>query len=459
MDINDLRKLRGQKIDAAEAIAKKADEEKRVMTDEEHKLFDEHMTEADNLSGEISRLEKLASAKALLQPDTTAQRGCQVDQPGTASARENLESRIFATAHREQLGVFGRLGLSPDDARRAGVRAGMWLRSLVYGDRRAEAWCHDQGLEFRVMTEKDNTAGGVLVPIELERAIIDLRLLYGAARRLCRIVPMGSDTRSVPRVIGNTTAYAATEAPSSDYTTSEMSFDMVNLVAKTFYVFTKMSRELEEDSIISLADAIASDMAWALAKKEDQCWIDGDGSSTYHGMIGVRTKMVDGNHAGSYLDATAGDDQWGEYIRADFHTLMGKLPSYAEPGARWIVHNVGWTGTMQRLMGDGGGNNASDLANLNRGVRTFLGYPVELVEAMPSDATALDAVVTFLFGNPAQACTFGDRRGFTMQVLRELYAVQGKIGILASERIDIVTHDIGGSSAAGPLVGLRGNTS
>jgi HK97 family phage major capsid protein len=55
------------------------------------------------------------------------------------------------------------------------------------------------GGNLKAQAEGVNTAGGFLVPSEFETAIIDLREEYGLFRNECRMVPMGSDSMTIPR--------------------------------------------------------------------------------------------------------------------------------------------------------------------------------------------------------------------------------------------------------------------
>jgi HK97 family phage major capsid protein len=89
----------------------------------------------------------------------------------------------------------------------------------------------------------------------------------------------------------------------------------------------------------------------------------------------------------------------------------------------------------------------------------FLGYDVVISQKMPTSTSALDAVVVFLFGDMSKAVTFGTRGGLRVAQSEHRYFEYRQIGIVGSERIAIVVHDIGDASNAGPLVGLRGNTS
>jgi len=223
-----------------------------------------------------------------------------------------------------------------------------------------------------------------------------------------------------------------------------------------------MSSELVEDSAINLAELVSQNIGWGMAKKEDECLIDGDGSATYGNMIGLRTKMVDGSHTGSYVDATAGHNLISEIDTADLLGLMQLLPEYAAADAAFFCSNRCWVDAFLAVMLASGGVTAGEVAN---GVRkAFYGAPIITSPAMPagaSDTDYNDLIICF-YGSMRQAVTFGDRRGLRVEVLRERYSDTDQVAIKATERIDIVAHDIvqvDDSTAPGALIGLRGNTS
>src|SRR6185437_11833849 len=127
--------------------------------------------------------------------------------------------------------------------------------------------------------------GGFLVPPEFGNDMIILREMFGVFRRNAKIVPMTSDTRSDPRRKSGLTAYFTSEA--SQITESKKGWDRVNLTAKKIAVLTKMSSELNEDSMVNLGDDLAGEIAYAFASLEDDCGFNGDGSSTYGGIVGL----------------------------------------------------------------------------------------------------------------------------------------------------------------------------
>jgi HK97 family phage major capsid protein len=137
---------------------------------------------------------------------------------------------------------------------------------------------------------------------------------------------------------------------------------------------------------------------------------------------------------------------------------VAALPQYADGNARFICSRVAKALVFDPLLRAGGGNNKSDIAG--RMLNTYLGYPIEIAQKMPAGvATDYNNLPMILFGDLSAAVSMGTRRGVTVQVLNELYAANGQIGVIASERFDINVHDVGTSSAAGPLVALMGSSS
>ena len=62
-----------------------------------------------------------------------------------------------------------------------------------------------------------------------------------------------------------------------------------------------------------------------------------------------------------------------------------------------------------------------------------------------------------VFGDLTQAASFGDRRQTTIQISDSALNAfeQDELAIRGTERFDINIHDIGDSSNAGPVVGLK----
>jgi len=345
-----------------------------------------------------------------------------------------------------------------EGAQERAYRAGMWFKGLVgkfiprYRDERVEQYLRDQGLA-RAMSEGMGSEGGYLVPDELSPAIIDLADKYGAFRQNADVYPMKGDTLSVPKSAGDPTAAFVTE--NGTIAESSGSWAQVNLTAKKLGTIVRVSTELIEDSVIDVADRLALQLGRTFAKKEDECGFLGDGTSAYGGMTGVFVKFLESGCAGSKVAATTDHDLFSEIDAVDLSKLMAALPEYAHEGAKWYCSQVAWSMLFWRLMSQAGGNNASDMAG--NVPKAYGGYPVVTSPTLPAGAaTDYTGAMMIAFGNLRLSSKFGARRDIRIQVLNETYAAYDQIGVMATERFQIVNHDCGTTTVAGPIVGLVG---
>src|ERR1700676_1231948 len=185
-------------------------------------------------------------------------------------------------------------------------RAGQWLLAAIYHNEKAAAWCKTNGVRLvKAAGETIDSAGGFIVPSDLANAILDIRDSYGAFRRRARIVPMASDSTSVPRRPGGTGASFIGEGASASVDTGT-NVDQVSLTAKKIGTLIQISSELEEDSIVDIVDFVANEIGLAFAVKEDDCAFNGDGTSKYGKMRGISSIVLDGNHNKAKVTAASG---------------------------------------------------------------------------------------------------------------------------------------------------------
>jgi len=447
MSIIELRESRKSNVESAQAILDAAEAADRDLTPAEAKKFDNHCTRAEELTTAIERREKLAEHHAEASALVPRRAPPIFDPTGAAN------DPVFHMRRPGQLRAFA----NTRDGREDAHKAGKWLQATILGDRRAETWCRDRGIEvdFRAAhSEGVNTAGGALVPSELDRVIISLRESYGIFRQNSRVVSMGSDSLSIPRRSGGLTAYFVGE--NTEGTESDTAWDNVSLSAKKLMCLSRMSSELSEDSIISVADMLADEVALAFATKEDGCGFNGDGTSTYGGVNGIVTQLNAGvGTLAGCVDATSTHDTLAEVTLADLMYVVGTLPTYALRGAKWYTSQYGWATIFQAISAAGGGNTIQTLSGMVG--PAFLGYPVVVSQSLPSTGT-LNNQVMLMFGDLALASTMGDRRGIRFRLSEDRYWELDQIGVKGTERFDIINHDIGDNTTAGPVVALIGNT-
>ena len=320
------------------------------------------------------------------------------------------------------------------------------------GHRKSIDWCSANGLITKGHTESVNSAGGFLVPEEFESSLISLRERYGVFRRNAKIVPMSTDTKRMPRRKTTLTAYAVGEAAAG--TESQQVFDQVNLVAQKFMVLTTASNELNEDAIVNLGDDIANEIAYAFALKEDECGFNGDGTSTYGGIVGVIPEIEGISSAAGIFDATL-SSAYSDLTIANLMSFVAKLPAYADsPNCKFYCSKAFYHGAIEQRVYQSGGVTAREVRDGNA-TPTLFGYPVEFVQVMRKSYTA--DTIQCLFGDLAMAAYFGDRRqtsiAFSDSALNAFE--QDEIAVRGTERFDIKVANLGDATDAGPIVALK----
>lgn len=344
-------------------------------------------------------------------------------------------------------------------------RFGMWALATLgksigsFAGRfpQAEKFVADQGLLTKLHQGNVNTTGGYLIPDEFDTDLIDLREQFGVARRVLNIKPMQGDTLTIPRRVSGLTAYFVAEGAAG--TESTKGWDQVRLTAKDLMVLSRMTNQLSEDAVINIGDDLAGEISYAFANKEDECAFNGDGTSTYGGIQGIRHKLNATGTAGIITQASG--STWGAITLVDLEGVVGKLPQYADTAnASWLMHRAFYYNVCVRLLLAAGGTTATETAEGNRKARPlFLGYPVEFSQVYPA-ATASGHIAATL-GDYTLGATFGDRRQDTISfsehatVGGESVFERNEIAIRGTERFDINVHDVGDSSNAGPIVGIK----
>ncbi len=464
--VAELKQDRLTLVHAAEGILDTIDQADRVMTPDEKTTYDTAVAGIEVLNTSIADRVKLeVAAKPTF--DTPSPRipreqpsnrldDTEIDgeQPQATIRQTHNGPRIEIPRSYSKLTAFAKTPAGE----LAAYRSGMFFLATVYGNSNAKEWCRKNGVGTRAaLSEGVNTAGGVLVPDEFERSIIDLRETYGVFRQNVRVRPMGSDNLTVPRRTGGLTAYFVSEGAA--LTESDASWDSITLVAKKLVVGTRMSSEVQEDAIIDLADTLAEEMAYAFAIKEDQCGFTGTGIGSDAGIVGVLVKAIDGNHALAKVTASGSAnsaDVLTEITVDHLLDLMAAIPLYAKAGSAWYCGPVAQELVFNAVKTAAGGNTGDSLSNAV--TPRFLGYPINVSPVFPDNATTdYSAAVMIAFGNLAMAASMGDRRGIRVALSTDKYFSEDQIAVKCTERFDINVHDLGSASVKSPFAVLVGN--
>jgi HK97 family phage major capsid protein len=365
----------------------------------------------------------------------------------------SLEIRGVPVPHHTQLRAFNE---RPEDVEVA-YRMGRWIKATFFKHPDDIQWCKDHGVEARALGENANSTGGALVPTDFASRVVRLVENYGTfASSPVEKVTMTRDTMIIPKRVTGTTAYFIGEGVAVQE--SQPSYANVQLVARKLAVSSRMSSEVVEDSLISLADALAAEFATSLAFQIDQCGWIGDGSSNFGGITGIVNKLNNGSYPNSMQTADAGRVSFETLTISDFLKLVAKLPLYARQGAQWYISPAGYAASMARLRYAAGGNTIADLGG---GVtETFLGYPVNQVHVMNSTLGSDPSAVKVLFGNLALSSIYARRRDFSVRMYDQVYATTDQLLLQGTLRFDIVHHtlsskDGSGTDISGPVTALK----
>lgn len=328
--------------------------------------------------------------------------------------------------------------------------------------------CRDRGIDIEslspIMAEGGNAEGGYLVFPEFEATLIDLKEQYGVYQRNAFTIPMGSDTLTIPRRAGGTTVYYPDE--NAEITKSSMTFDNITLTAKKYAQLTRWSTELNEDSVIAMADMLVGEMAYQFSLAEDTNGFKGDGTSAFASTIGVMFKLI--NAAGgteptaSVFTAESGNTTIATLDLGDWESAVGILPVYAEGRARWYMSKTTFFGGPAALMNAAGGNTSAMLAS--GAPPRFLGYDVEFTQVMPAKSTIVgtdaNAIVSIaaLLGDLSMTGYMGQRRGVTVRTSDQRFIEFDQLAITATQRIainNVVGDAVDPTGVAGPMVALQ----
>jgi HK97 family phage major capsid protein len=222
----------------------------------------------------------------------------------------------------------------------------------------------------------------------------------------------------------------------------------VELIARKWKAWTKMSDELNEDSLVSMADELATEAAIAFAYAEDNAGFNGDGSASFHGITGVLNAV----NAGSVYTALAGNTAFSTLDMEDFLSMKGRLPMFPGIVPAWFVSHEGYSASIERLMLAAGGNTVANVAD--GGLPRFLGAPVVVTNVLNSTLGAQTSTNLLAYGDLRMAALLGDRRQMTMSLTDQRYWDTDQIAVKTTERIDINVHSRGTTTAAGAIIVL-----
>ena len=275
---------------------------------------------------------------------------------------------------------------------------------------------HGRPLVHNVLSTTPDADGGYLVPDDFERNIVMALEEENVIRKLAKVITTQHE-RKIPVAVGH--SVATWTAENAAYTESNPTFGQKTIDAYKLTDLARVSIELLQDSAFDIEDYLMREFARAfgIAEEEAFCVGDGDGKPT-----GIFT--ANGGEVG--ITAAANNA-----IAADeLISLIYSLKSPYRRNASFLLNDA--TISAIRKLKDGNGVYLWQPALQADEPDKLLGYDLYTSPYAPVMETGAYTVAFGDFKN----YWIGDRAGRTVQRLNELYATNGQIGYVSTERVD-----------------------
>ena len=377
MTVNELRAMRAKAWESAKNFLDSHRNENGMLSLEDTKTYEEMEARIVNLGKEIERQEKMdAMEREMAMPVNTP----ITTKPENTKADEKK-------------------GRASDAYRKA-----FWngMRSKYAG-------------VSNVLSEGTDSEGGYLVPDEYENTLVQALEGENVIRGRSHVITTSNGTHKIPVVASKGEASWIDE--NGAYPEDDDTFAQVNIDAHKVGTIIKVSEELLNDSAFNLESYFAQEFARRIGTKEEDAFINGNGSSK---PTGILTSAEVGVTAASDKTITADE------IIDLFYSLKG---SYRR-NAVWVLNDS--TVKVIRKLKDENGQYIWQPALKDGDHDTLLGRPILTTGAMPEIAADAKPVI---FGDLSYYW-IGDRQGVTFKRLNERYADMGQVGFLASKRVD-----------------------
>jgi HK97 family phage major capsid protein len=320
-----------------------------------------------------------------------------------------------------------------------------WLRASVKFRSDSMAFSRLDGAEQRALSEGIDTAGGFLVPPDIQAEVLQRTAQSAIFRRLARVVNTSRDRVVFPRVEANTSSGSiyssgfvggwAGETPT--FTDTDPTFGTFEITIKKARVATKLSNDFIADSATNILSWLAVNGAENMALVEDNAFIIGAGTSLVPlGILndtGITTVLIENSNSANNISNDSTSIAAGTSSGHRIIDLAYALPAQYTANAVWVVSRN--TEGKIRKLGDTSGRflwpEMSGSA-LGAAPSSLLGFPLYNSDWVQNDGT--DANKVAIFGDLSNYI-IAQRAQLSTVVLRERFADNDQTGIILFERV------------------------
>ena len=380
MTIQELREKRKKAWDTARDFLDSKRNANGVLSEEDSKTYDAMEQTIVDLGKEIQRLERQAEIEAEMNKATSTP---VLGKPATPNATEKT-------------------GTASDN-----------YKTAFWNSIRNRNWIdvHD---DLHIGTDAE---GGYLVPDEFERKLVEALTEENIFRQLATVIKTSSGDRKIPIVTSK--GEAAWMDEEDAYKLSDDTFGQASLGAYKVGTAIKISEELLNDAAFDLPSYIAKEFARRIGAKEEESFFIGDGKGKPTGIFAAT--------GGAESGATTST---ANITFDDVLELFYSLRSPYRKKAVWVLNDS--TVKALRKLKDSTGNyiwNPSVQAGVPDTILNRPYYTSSYVPEIKAGAKCL------AFGDFSYYW-IGDRQGRSFKRLNEVFAMNGQVGFLASQRVD-----------------------
>jgi HK97 family phage major capsid protein len=381
MTIQELREKRAKAWDTARDFLESKRTAAGTLSEEDSKTYDAYEQQIVDLGKEIQRLERQAASEA------------EMNAPASEPITNKPGSRTTDPA---------KPSIATDEYRDA-----FWnnIRNRNFVDVRND---------LQIGTDSE---GGYLCPDEFEKKLIESLEEENIFRPLATKINTSSGDRKIPIVTSK--GEAAWLEEEEAYSLSDDAFGQIALSAYKVGTAIKISEELLNDSVFDLPSYIAKEFGRRIGAKEEDAFLTGDGKGK---PTGIFADIGGAENGATTTGATITFD--------DMMELFYSLKSPYRKKAVWILNEQ--TVKALRKVKDSNGNYIWQ-ASISDGIPdTILNRPYVTSAYAPTPDAGKKAIA---FGDFSYYWV-ADRQGRSLKRLNELFAMNGQVGFLASERVD-----------------------
>jgi len=378
MTIVEMREKRAKMWNAMEAFLDTHRDSKGVLSAEDDAIYASMEKDLNDLTNEVRRMERRDAIEAELNKPVSQP---LTEKPHTEAKAEEKRGRA-SNAYKEDFGLHLR------------------GRAIVHN----------------VLSEGVDADGGYLVPTEFERKIVDGLMEENVLRRLAKTITTHAE-RKIPVATGHSVAQWTAE--NAAYTESNPTFGQQQIDAFKLTDLVRVSTELLQDSAFDLEEYIRKEFTRAFGIAEEQAFCVGTGTGQPTGIFTANGGTV-GVTAASATAITV-----DEII-----SLIYALKSPYRRNAKFLMNDA--TVGLLRKLKDSNGQYLWQPSVQAGQPDKLLGYEIYTSPYVPVVAAGSLAIAFGDFSN----YWIADRAGRTVQRLNELYATNGQVGYVATERVD-----------------------